>query len=352
MRMLEAPLVYVGPTLSREAVQELLPGCIVRPPVRRGDLYRDRLLRGSVFVLIDGVFHQQQAVSPREIIDVIADGAFVAGASSMGALRAAECWPAGMRGIGTVYRLFRSGKLESDDEVAVAFDPDDPVRSASLALINIRYALWRATRAGELSPERAAKVLGMARSLFYPERRWRTILRLCEARELTAQLETWDLKRADAVRALQRVKRWLRTEPSLCRRPRRGLTFELSEHTRERSHDVPGSDAKLELARWLLASGRYARWSELPREAALDEFAERAWHVLQGSGELDAELFRLHAITVAARRAREQGLVPQPIDWQLADQRIALEAPALPVAASGVRDELALALAFKSRGRR
>jgi len=68
-------------------------------------------------VIIDGVFHQEPAVPPREILDVLEDGAVIVGASSMGALRAAECWPAGMRGVGTIYRLYRRGALKSDDEV-------------------------------------------------------------------------------------------------------------------------------------------------------------------------------------------------------------------------------------------
>jgi hypothetical protein len=103
MKMVGAPIVYVGPTLSVEAVQRAYPGCIIRPPIRRGDLYRDRMLRGAVFLILDGVFFQDEAISPREILDVIADGAMVVGASSMGALRAAECWPMGMRGVGSIY---------------------------------------------------------------------------------------------------------------------------------------------------------------------------------------------------------------------------------------------------------
>src|SRR5690242_15969608 len=84
------PVVYVGPTLAEQEVSEALPGAEIRPPVRRGDLYRDRMLRYSVFVVIDGVFNQQEALPLREIIDVLGDGAWVVGASSMGALRAAE----------------------------------------------------------------------------------------------------------------------------------------------------------------------------------------------------------------------------------------------------------------------
>src|SRR6202171_1396192 len=104
-----APIVYLGPSLPSSDAEVALPGCDLRAPIRRGDLYRDRLGGGSVFVIIDGVFHQEPAVPLREILDVLKDGAMIVGASSMGALRAAECWPAGMRGWGPISRLHTRG---------------------------------------------------------------------------------------------------------------------------------------------------------------------------------------------------------------------------------------------------
>lgn len=41
----------------------------------------------------------------------------------MGALRSAELDYAGMIGIGTVYQEYRDGIIESDDDVAIVFDP-------------------------------------------------------------------------------------------------------------------------------------------------------------------------------------------------------------------------------------
>ncbi|MEM9778753.1 MAG: hypothetical protein AAF813_02465, partial [Pseudomonadota bacterium] len=68
------PVVYLGPSARPEAVLRHLPDAVLRPPIKRGDLHRDRLLRFSVFVVIDGVFAQEEALSPREVVDVIADG--------------------------------------------------------------------------------------------------------------------------------------------------------------------------------------------------------------------------------------------------------------------------------------
>lgn len=44
--------------------------------------------------------------------------------SSMGALRAVDCAPYGMIGIGQIYAEYASVRVDSDDEVAVAYDED------------------------------------------------------------------------------------------------------------------------------------------------------------------------------------------------------------------------------------
>ena len=44
------------------------------PPARRDDLYREREKGAWGFLVIDGVFMQEDAVSPREVVDVLAEG--------------------------------------------------------------------------------------------------------------------------------------------------------------------------------------------------------------------------------------------------------------------------------------
>jgi hypothetical protein len=260
-----APIVYLGPSLSRREAEALLPGGDFRPPVRRGDLYRARAEGGSVFLIIDGVFMQQHAVSPREVVDVVRHGARVVGASSMGALRAAECWPAGVHGVGAIYRLFRRSSLTSDDEVAVVFDPEGK-HPPSLALVNVRHAVSRALRHGHLTRPEAERLVRVAEETFYAERAWRTLLKragLQDAQRLEQLLSGWDLKAEDARRALRYLAR--RPRPARARglrreRPRPAL---LEQRTRE---GIPDALAGLEptavrraLARWHLVSGRYTR---------------------------------------------------------------------------------------------
>lgn len=303
-----APVVYVGSTLSAEEVRHLLPGALIRKPARRFDLYRDRAFGASTFVLIDGVFFQRLAISPREVLDLLADGARVIGAASMGALRAAECWPRGMVGKGLIYRLFRRGWLDSDDEVAVSFQTESPAHG-TVALVNVRYAARAAARAGLLSPEQGERLVAAARALFFAERHWPRILADAGLpRGLAPELARYDLKRADAVRCLKYVAR-LAPLPSAAR------VLVPRDHTRERSLDVeslatPGSREKL--AEWLLLTGRYRRalatTRPSPRRLFQDPISrprQRAlWSALEERGELLPELLRYRAFDEACRRTK------------------------------------------------
>ncbi|RYD65608.1 MAG: hypothetical protein EOP83_07015, partial [Verrucomicrobiaceae bacterium] len=107
--------VFVGPSLSPALARELLPLAEIRGPIRRGDL--DAIDAPAVVAIIDGIFDSSHAVSPREIRTAVSRGIKVLGASSMGALRAAEIPQ--MLGVGRVYGMYRDGVIDRDDEVAV-----------------------------------------------------------------------------------------------------------------------------------------------------------------------------------------------------------------------------------------
>jgi TfuA-like protein len=202
----------------------------------------------------------------------------IVGASSMGALRAAECWPAGMRGVGTIYRLYRRGALHSDDEVILVYSSDGRAyRPRSVPLINVRYALSRALRKGHLDLPTAERIVASVQRLHFPERCWPVILSnagvLDANGQLQALLSSLDLKREDAVRCLRTVTRWLADTPALAERPRRVSTaFIPSETCRQREYDalagLDREEVKRDLSRWQLVSGRYTRY--LLRIAAVD----------------------------------------------------------------------------------
>ncbi|MGW3044773.1 TfuA-like protein [Kitasatospora sp. NPDC001159] len=208
-------VVYTGPTLSAAEVHAVLPDADVRPPAGRGDLLADRWSPGDVAVIIDGYFRERRSVGHKEILQVITEGVHVVGAASMGALRAAELAPCGMRGIGTVYGMYASGEIDGDDEVGVLHGPAAVGYPAqTVALVNLRHGC-REGAEGDLVPEAAGRrIVAAAKALPFTHRGWKDLERAVGEQDHDAlrTLEemigsgAWDLKRRDAVSALRAVR--------------------------------------------------------------------------------------------------------------------------------------------------
>jgi hypothetical protein len=211
-------IVFLGPSLEREAAETIL-AAEYRPPAKRGDLLRAVQDGAGIIGLIDGVFHQESAVAHREILTAIKRGVTVVGSSSMGALRAAEMDTLGMTGIGEVYRMYKSGELVSDDEVALVFDPETGL-TLSEPLVNIRFTLVEAERQGIISAQDHPALLAAAQSVFYPQRTYGRIVAKAGAKidqKTRERFLAWvnlhavDQKRKDAVAALEYIKELTKT---------------------------------------------------------------------------------------------------------------------------------------------
>lgn len=166
--------VFLGPSLDKTAAEEILPATYL-PPAKRGDITAAVNGGSDIICLIDGVFHQDSAVGHREILHALKRGVRVIGASSMGALRAAEMDTLGMEGIGEIYRMYKSGELVSDDEVALVFDLVSGM-ALSEPLINIRCTLKSAKEQGIIDLAAHDLLLTAARSVFYPQRTYTRIV--------------------------------------------------------------------------------------------------------------------------------------------------------------------------------
>ncbi|ORT57101.1 TfuA-like protein [Streptomyces sp. CB03238] len=210
--------VYAGPSLDAEAVRVLLPDAVVHPPVRHGDLTAGPAGAGDRVVVLDGQFFQSASVRHKEICEVIARGAAVYGAASMGALRAAELGPYGMTGSGVVHRLYATGLIERDDEVALVHtDADDGSRPLTVALVSVRVALRRMVRSRVIGADDEARLLTAADHLPFTARTWRGILHQADGvarataeavREIVdGPQDTWDIKTQDARALLSRLAR-------------------------------------------------------------------------------------------------------------------------------------------------
>jgi hypothetical protein len=206
--------VFLGPSLDKKEAEQILSATYL-PPAKRGDLLAAAANGSTIICLIDGVFHQESAVAHREILSALKQGIRVIGASSMGALRAAEMDTLGMEGVGEIYRMYKSGELVSDDEVALIFDP---VTGAALSepLINIRFTLKKARENGIIDTQAHDGLLAAARSLFYPQRTYSRIVAVAGGKinpKMSEKFLSWvktgscDQKRTDAVAALTCLSR-------------------------------------------------------------------------------------------------------------------------------------------------
>lgn len=215
--------VFAGPSLGRLR-PDLPDGVVLLPPAARGDLYRAALRGPRVIGLIDGYFDGVPAVAHKEILWALDRGIHVLGASSMGALRAAELSPYGMRGVGEVFRAYAAGEVEADDEVAVLHGPAEAGWvGLSEAMVNVRATLRAAHNQGVLDRAAAEAVTLAAGGLFYKERTWPAVAQAAAAsgvgeRDL-ARFAAWlprgrvDQKRADALLLLDEVATLLAADP-------------------------------------------------------------------------------------------------------------------------------------------
>jgi len=170
--------IYLGPSLPVAAALGILEAAYL-PPIRRGDLAR---LPADIkcIGIVDGEFYQSLAVSPKEILPFLERGVRVFGASSMGALRAVELESYGMVGVGRIFEWFRDGAIDAEDEVALVYDPET-CRALSQPLVNIRVALYAAAERGIIDASEASALIGELRQLWFPERSYRLVSRLCPA---------------------------------------------------------------------------------------------------------------------------------------------------------------------------
>ena len=100
----------------------------MRPPVRRLDVAKLTATerRPGTLVIVDGLFHDTLAVGHAEIREAMRRGWRVWGLSSMGAIRAREMAPLGMKGFGRVFERFEAEADFQDDEVALLHEPRPP----------------------------------------------------------------------------------------------------------------------------------------------------------------------------------------------------------------------------------
>jgi hypothetical protein len=325
--------VFVGPTLAVADGAEILDGTFL-PPVKLGDVYRAvSRYRPCVIGIVDGYFQWAPAVWHKEILWAIGQGVHVFGAASMGALRAAELAPFGMRGVGRIFAGYRRGHFdgmdddeafEDDDEVAVVHGPrESGFRGSSEAMVNIRCTLAHAVQEGVITDATRRALVAQGKAAFFPDRRYSSILAEGCAAGLPeielAALARWlpghrvDQKRVDALAMLAEMRAFLATHPPPARAE---FAFERTTYW-ERAEAAFRTTAGLTAANLLTAlrldvdkCGRldetelrdwyFAHVAEIPVPARFDEW-------LVGAGYNDPAEFHRDAFVEYLRRARRSG---------------------------------------------
>jgi hypothetical protein len=211
-------VVFLGPSLPRTRAIEILPDAVYLPPARQADVVSAvETYRPDVLALVDGSFGQSLAVWHKEILFALDRGVRVYGAASLGALRAVELASFGMLGIGEVYRLFASGELQDDDEVALIHaSAAEDFRPLSEPMVNLRATFALAREEGVLTPAECALLMATAKQRYFPERTLVSILAVARTNGLMActaeRLATFfteryvDLKRRDAKALLEVIR--------------------------------------------------------------------------------------------------------------------------------------------------
>jgi len=197
--------VFAGPSLYREPVPD---GVTRFGPVALGSVFRAVEAGYRRIGIVDGVFGNLPSVWHKEILFAISEGVEVTGAGSMGALRAAELKGLGMLGLGSIFRLFRSGAWTDDDEVAVLHCPRElDFRPLSDAMANIRFTLRALRRQGWIDRQIEAELIARIKPLHFsdrtPEQLQRQFAKVlgksAGARQFDAYRHTYvDIKRLDA----------------------------------------------------------------------------------------------------------------------------------------------------------
>jgi TfuA protein len=215
---MEKPVIFLGPSLSHEKARKIFDADY-RPPAKKGDFLRlaadpDVKLVGFV----DGVFLQDYPPTPIEVYHLARkEGVLLAGAASLGALRAVELEKFGMVGIGKIFQLYKTGRVDADDELAVTFAPEGDYRLQSEAMIDIRYNLFLARKQEVISRKSKIALARVAKEIYFPHRNYAHIIEEAKKRHraLAGELDSFggyialnrkSLKEIDAIRLVQFLK--------------------------------------------------------------------------------------------------------------------------------------------------
>jgi hypothetical protein len=223
------PIIFLGPSLSHKKAREIFDADY-RPPAKKGDFLRlsaDFEVAEMMVGFVDGVFLQDYPPTPIEVYHLTRKkGVLLAGAASLGALRAVELEKFGMVGIGKIFQLYKSGRLNADDEVAVTFASEGDYQLQSESMIDIRYNLYLAHKNNVISEKAKRLLVKLAKETYFPHRKYVYILEEAKSRYpmLEGEIDSFgnyiksnrkSLKEMDAIRLVKYLKQRYESEDTI-----------------------------------------------------------------------------------------------------------------------------------------
>ncbi|NEJ72678.1 toxin [Rhizobium phaseoli] len=179
-------VLFVGPSLGSDltAARAMSPRIDFRPPAACGDILKAVHDGATAIGLVDGYFGDLPSVWHKEILFALEHDVAVAGGASMGALRAAECAPFGMVGLGSVFEDYESGRLLDDEAVALVHAPQAlgwlPL---SVPWVDFEPTIDALLAGGEISSGERKKLLLAGRFLHFSERTYTKVVDECHFRK-------------------------------------------------------------------------------------------------------------------------------------------------------------------------
>lgn len=176
-------------------------------PARLGDIFWAASVGYQTILIVDGAYGCEPSVWHKEILGALYMGARVVGAGSLGALRAAELSIYGMIGVGKVYRLYRSGAVNDDDEVALIHAVAElGYQPLSVPMINARFTFRALRQQCLIRRSEEMEALGALKNKHFSERNFNLLdsQKFGEIKTL-AESRYVNQKQVDALEALSFV---------------------------------------------------------------------------------------------------------------------------------------------------
>jgi hypothetical protein len=196
MSNLGKTVIFGGPSVDKK-LKKRFPEFTFKSPAQQGDIYQlVEACNVDQIVLLDGYYKTVPAVWHKEIIYALDNNIRVAGAASLGALRAVELESFGMRGYGRIFKWYQTGILTRDPDVAVLHtDASDDYRTLTIPVVNVLATLKDSRR--KIDDSVIIRAIKITRSVFFEHRTMAVLLKVISCSTLD------DKDKSDVLHAIQ-----------------------------------------------------------------------------------------------------------------------------------------------------